>query len=153
MTQFSFEIEGEEQVSRMLSRTTEKIKDLAPFFEAAGTFMRTTMDEQFGSEGGRTGGWAPLSARYAADKAKRYGSRPILQASGDMIASLTGQGSGNVSRTVGGDTLEFGTSVPYATYHQTGTSRMPQRRILDLTEGDRRGLMKLLQRHMFGARL
>jgi len=153
MVQFSFTVEGEEQVSRMLSRTTEKIADMAPFFQAAGVLMQTSMEEQFGTEGGRTGGWAPLSERYAADKAKKYGSRPILQASGALIGSLVGGGGGHIERVQGNDTLEFGSSIPYGTYHQTGTSRMPQRRILDLTDGDRRSLMKLLQRHMFGARL
>ena len=150
MVGFSFTVEGEEQVGRMLSRTTDRLDDLRPFLGAAAGFMAVAMEKQFNSEGGRTGGWAPLSDRYAADKAERWGARPILVASGAMRDSLTGSGSGSVRREIGGDSLEFGTSVPYASYHQTGTSRMPQRRILDLTEDDRRGLMKLLQRHMFG---
>lgn len=149
MVQFSLNVEGEQQVARMLSRVTEKINDLRPFLDSAAGFLVATMGDQFSGEGSRTGGWAPLSPRYAADKARRWGSKPILEASGAMKASLTGTGGRNISRQIGGDTLEFGTSVPYARYHQTGTSRMPQRRILDLTEDDRRGLMKLLQRHLF----
>jgi phage gpG-like protein len=151
MVNFNFTIEGEEQVGRMLSRVTDKIDDLAPFWEAAGSMLVTTVGEQFDTQGGRTGGWAPLSPQYAIDKARKYGSQPILVASGAMRASLMG-GSGNISRQIP-EGLVFGTDVSYARYHQTGTSRMPQRRILDLTSDDRRAMMKLLQRHLFGAKL
>jgi len=151
MVSFQFEVQGEEQVSRMLSRTTEKLEDLGPFWDAAGDMLITTMEAQFSSEGGRTGGWAPLSSRYAVDKARKYGSQPILVASGGMRQSLVG-GPGNISRQEQGGLL-FGTEVKFARYHQSGTSRMPQRRILDLTDQDRRSIMKLLQRHLFGAKL
>lgn len=153
MTQFSLNIEGEEQVSRLLSRTTERASDLRPFIDWVGDFLPTTMKEQFDSEGGRTGGWAPLSPDYAAQKALRYGSQPILVASGRMMRSLTTPGAGSINRKIGRDSLEFGTSVPYAIFHQKGTSRMPQRRIIDLTESDRRSILKGLQKHLFGARL
>lgn len=153
MVGFSFTIEGEEQVARMLSRTTEKINDLRPFLDGVSTFLSTVaMAEQFSTEGGRTGGWAALSPRYAEDKLQRWGSQPILVASGRMRQSLTGGGAGSVSRQIGGDTLEFGTSVPYARFHQSGTSRMPQRRIMDLADADRRTIMKMLQQHLFTGR-
>ena len=153
MVQFSLNIEGEEQVSRMINRTTDRAEDLRPFLDAVATFLPQIMEEQFSSEGARTGGWAPLSPDYADQKAKKWGNQPILVASGRMRRSLVGSGEGSISRQVGRDSLEFGTDIPYAGLHQTGTSRMPMRRILDLKEDDRKAILKMLQRHLFGARL
>ncbi len=148
MTQVNFEILGERQVSRMLSRTTDKIADLGPYWQMVTGLLQDSIKEQFNTEGGRTGGWAPLSDRYATDKARRFGSQPILVATGRLKDSLTG-GSGFISRQEGNESLRFGTQLGYGTYHQTGTSKMPQRRILDLTDNDRRTMMKMLQRHLF----
>ena len=150
MVSYQFDIAGERQVDRMLSRSTEKIRDLRPFLDAAGNLLRQIMGEQFSSEGSRGGEpWAPLSSRYSAYKLSRWGQQPILVASRAMRESLTDPGGSHIERRPERDTLEFGTRVPYAVYHQTGTERMPQRKILDLVERDRRNLMKLLQQHLF----
>lgn len=148
MTQVNFDVLGERQVSQMLSRTTDKAADLGPYWLMVAGLLQDVIGQQFDSEGGRTGGWAPLSDRYASDKVRRFGSQPILVATGRLKESLTG-GAGRIFRQEGNETLRFGTSVPYGVYHQSGTSRMPQRRILDLTKDDRRTMMKMLQRHLF----
>lgn len=149
MVSFQFDALGETQVNRMLSRTTEKMADLRPFLDATAEMFREGLVEQFASEGARSKKWAPLSPIYAAWKAKRWGAKPILEASGRLQRSLTSTGGENIERRPGKDTLEFGTIVPYASYHQTGTKTMPQRKILDLTSNDRRATMKLLQRFLF----
>lgn len=148
MTQVNFEVLGERQVSQMLSRTTDKAADLGPYWVMVTGFMRELIREQFDTEGGRTGGWAPLSEKYAADKIRRFGSQPILVASGNLKESLTG-GSGMIARQEGNESLRFGTQLGYGSFHQTGTSRMPRRQILDLTNDNRRTMMKMLQRHLF----
>lgn len=71
--------------------------------------------------------WAPLSEGYAEQKRKQYGNKPILQATGTLLRSLTESKSrGNISRI---DDLhaEFGSSIPYGIFHQLGTSVMPER--------------------------
>lgn len=148
MTQVDFSVLGEKQVSQMLSRTTDKAADLGPYWLMVTGLLQDTIAEQFRTEGGRTGGWAPLSDRYALDKVRRFGAAPILVATGALKDSLTG-GSGFIQRQEGNESLRFGTSLGYGVYHQSGTSRMPQRRILDLTSDDRRTMMKMLQRHLF----
>ena len=148
MTQVNFEVLGERQVSQMLSRTTDKAADLGPYWLMVQGLLSQVIGEQFDSAGGRTGGWAPLSERYVADKVRRFGSQPILVATGALRESLMG-GSGQISRQEGNETLRFGTSLGYGVFHQTGTRNMPQRRILDLTNDDRRTMMKMLQRHLF----
>ncbi len=148
MTQVSFEVLGEKQVSQMLSRTTAKAADLGPYWLMVQGLLQQAIKEQFDTEGGRTGGWAPLSERYASDKVRRFGNQPILVATGALRQSLTG-GSGGIARQEGNNALLFGTELGYGRFHQTGTSSMPQRRILDLTNDDRRTMLKMLQRHLF----
>ncbi len=148
MVQIDFNVLGERQVSRMLSRTTDKAADLGPYWQMVQGLLEESVGKQFDTQGGRTGGWAPLSARYAADKSRRFGSQPILVATGALKESLTG-GSGGIARQEGNTSLRFGTQLGYGRFHQTGTSNMPQRRILDLTNDDRRTMMKMLQRHLF----
>lgn len=72
--------------------------------------------------------YAPLSAMYAQQKSKRYGSRAILSATGAMLRSY--------KVTVSGRQIEETVSADYAHYHQNGTSRLPQRLLLP----DGRGL-------------
>lgn len=72
--------------------------------------------------------YAPLSSIYAAQKAKRYGSKAILSASGAMLRSY--------KVTVSRRQIEETVSADYAQFHQSGTSKMPQRLLLP----DERGL-------------
>ncbi|PYV09102.1 MAG: hypothetical protein DMG23_11815 [Acidobacteria bacterium] len=93
---------------------------------------------QFELEGGRgsRGGWPPLSPRYARRKQKRYPGRPVLQAGGRLRGSLVGKSADTVEALEPGR-MKFGTSVPYAIFHQTGTRKMPARPIFDPRREDR----------------
>lgn len=146
MALLHLEVEGEVQVSRMLSRTTERVKHLGPFYDEAAKILSRSVKEQLSSEGGRSEHtWQPLSPGYAEWKQRRYGNAPILEASGTMRRALQ-----PTPEVVPDDKIFW--SVPfYALFHQRGTRKMPQRRILDLNESDRRRLVKALQRHIMGA--
>lgn len=66
--------------------------------------------------------YASLSRMYALQKAARYGSRPILTATGGTIGSYKVDASDRqIKETVDGGT---------AGYHQFGTSKMPRRQLL-----------------------
>jgi len=69
--------------------------------------------------------WKPL--KYPRRNSK--GRDRILQDTGLMRTSVTAQGGQNTDE-IGPTWLEWGTSVPYAKYHQDGTSRIPQRQFL-----------------------
>lgn len=113
--------------------------DFVPFFERVvePDFERIQLD-QFASQGarGEGGSWAPLSPAYAAAKARRFPGRPILEASGRMKGSLTQAGHPDSFRRITRTSYERGTSVPYASAHATGTSRMPARPPVGVTEAD-----------------
>jgi len=136
---------GEEQLVRSLDRFTAGVSNLAPAFEEIGTDVREILVEQFAQEGN---GWAPLTPAYAIQKRKRYGDKPILRATDRMFESLTSMGAeGNVTE-IAAMSAAYGTDVFYARYHQTGTSRMAQRKIFALTEVNKRRIMRTLQRFL-----
>ena len=105
---------------------------------AAGKIRDDFLDEvgdSFSSRGRSTGtSWAPLSPAYASWKNSAYPGRPLLVLTGrmrdsfragsrDLIYNRKQQGQGNF----GHKRLPLGTRVPYAGYHQSGTSKMPRR--------------------------
>ena len=68
--------------------------------------------------------WAPLQPTTIANKEHAT----ILLDTGKMFESLTMPGgTADTIWATSRDWLVFGTSVEYATYHQTGTRRMPAR--------------------------
>ena len=80
--------------------------------------------------------FAPLSPAYAMRKARVAPGLPILIFSGDMIAGFE-YGERN-------NQLVIFNRRGYAQYHQTGTSRMPARKYLQIQD-DEMGWQKLRQ--------
>ena len=146
---FTIDVDGETQLDQALSRFGNHLSDMTRFFELAADMLSGFVQQQFDTEGGRAGAWAPLSPFYAAYKLARVGSAPILVYSGRLRMSLI-ERTGDSIREITPDAMKWGTSVPYATFHQRGGRFLPQRRMIDLTEDDRRALMKALQRFLVG---
>lgn len=136
---------GDTQVDRTLERMAGDVEDARPAWEVLAERFRNNELRQFRTEGQHaSGGWAPLSADYAAWKARHYPGKPILERTGDLKRSLT-------ERPFGVEVLEpgfmlVGSAVPYGEYHQQGTPRMPRRRPVELPEDERREWVRVLQR-------
>lgn len=96
---------------------------LGPVFEAA-------VGAQFDAEGEGpvSGDWAALSPSYAEWKAGHAPGSPLLVLSGRMRAALTSASSPGALRQWDSTNFTYGTAgVQYASFHQTGTGRMPAR--------------------------
>lgn len=145
----TFEIAGEKQIARELLRFSGAATDASPAFMAIGDLIIAETREQFASEGGHaSGGWRALKAS-TLDRKRRLGLRlEILRATDTLLHSLTVKGDPNMIFQSSPTELVFGTRVPYAEYHQTGTRTMPRRRPLELTENARRESVKILQRYI-----
>jgi hypothetical protein len=158
----SFEVFGETQIRRELLRFASRTTDAMPAFEAILGQMEKDEADLFESEGqtGAHGHWAPIKPETLAAK-EAQGLRPeTLIATGALVSSLTGDegpgvGSGGETLTQYGGIripspqgLVFGTQVPYAVHHYTGTVHMPRRRPIDFNEGNRRKYVKTLQEYM-----
>jgi phage gpG-like protein len=97
------------------------LRDLRPAWGSVHRIFLDFMKRVFAREG-QYGGpvWVPLNPRYAAWKRRRYGDRPILQATGALYRSFTDeQDPAHVYRS-GPDFMETGSSVRYARAHQWG---------------------------------
>lgn len=136
---------GEHQIDRTLARFAEAASDARPAWEAMADRFAKAEARQFRSEGSYgSGGWAPLSPRYAAWKQRHYPGRRILERTGDLKRSLT-------DRPFGIEVIEpgfmvLGSAVSYGAYHQAGGPNLPRRRPVELPESERREWVKILQR-------
>jgi hypothetical protein len=94
--------------------------------EAADIYM-DSMRERFDLYSGRGGDWP----EHALSTQKRRGrGAPILVENGDLRASLERDGADHLLE-VERDVIREGSTDPKARFHQDGTSRMPERAILD----------------------
>lgn len=150
--QFELTVSGDTQLMRGLSRFSEGIKDLTPAFREIVKDFKEIERKQFDSSGSYgSGGWAPLSPRYAAWKDANYPGRGVLVRSGLMMESLTSTNPWTIEE-IKPLSLRVGTSIPYARYHQKGGGRLPRRPIVDLTEADKTRWMKFLQAQLVAER-
>jgi phage gpG-like protein len=138
------DVYGEEQIDRELLRFSSYVGDPSPAFHKIADDMREDIGHRFEAEGP---GWAKLAASTLAAKAAAGLPPEILQATRKLMRSLSQKGAGHVEE-VGDDFLRFGSSVPYGKFHQKGTTKMPERKVIDFTEADRRGFVRTLQRYI-----
>lgn len=127
-------VPGYDAVVVQLSRFQEYLGDLRDFWTHyfAPAFYRQ-LEDNIATEGGGVGGWAPLSPRYAAWKARVAPGRGLMVFSGALQRSLTWRGLGPGSGGIFVPERQYvviGTSVGYARWHQLGADRLPRRSVL-----------------------
>lgn len=99
--------------------------DLSPELKIVTDKIRTGVEQSFQSQSSPLGRpWSP---------AKTPQAHPLLVDSGRLKAGAIGPGEGHVE-VITKNTLEFGTSIPYAEVHQRGNSRIPQRPFMGVSE-------------------
>lgn len=134
--------------ARRFTRFVSALTDTEPLIEELVTYVQDALGRAFDSEGASSGSlWAPLSEAYRLWKARHYPGRGILVRTGRLRASLTGSGGDSI-RVVAGRRGEVGTNVPYAIFHQGGTSRMPARPIIRLSSKDRAAMTLMVHRYL-----
>ncbi len=146
-TRFTFDIAGQRQVDRQLSRFGENVRDLRPFYQDTVREFSAIAEDQFNTEGGRAQKWEPLNPAYAAFKARMFPATGILHATGRLRASIVAGNTSESVKDIRPQSLRWGTTVPYAVKHQTGDG-VPERRIIDLTREDRQDVLRRLQRYL-----
>lgn len=114
-----YSIDGADRAEHELVGIAARAVESRPLLEAFAGTLREREARRFDTEG--EGEWPPL----AASTLERKRGPRILEESGLLRGSLTG-GAEHVETIIGSELL-FGTSVDYAVYHRTGTSRMPKR--------------------------
>lgn len=136
------EVFGEQIVRRDLVRLGERASDMGPALRQVASQLRRAELERFDRQGP---GWARLQEETLRAKVRKGLDPRILRATERMRNSLIGRGSEHIEE-ITPVSLRFGTAVPYARFHQTGTSTMPQRRVVELAEPQKRAIVKTVQR-------
>ncbi|WP_053207944.1 phage virion morphogenesis protein [Jiangella muralis] len=141
----SFAFYGDVQLDRTLARVGDNVDDLTPvWYWLAESFQRAET-RQFNSEGAfASGGWSPLSPRYARWKARHYPGTRVLERTGALRKSLTTRPFG--VEVIENKSMAIGSDVDYGRHHQRGGAGLPQRRPVELTENMRREWMRRIQR-------
>ena len=85
---FNVEISGEKQLVRRLQNVESKLSDFRAENDAVYIqWWIPKMREVFSGKNN----WKPLTRDYAAEKARRYGTKPINRRTDRLYYSLTGQ--------------------------------------------------------------
>lgn len=143
-----FSGEGFDTFAMVLERYQHQADDLTPVWDKIADRFTELQGRNFDSEGATmSGGWTPLSPDYGKWKATHHPGKKILDLGGDLRESLAGKlGVRELTRK----SMTVGTQIPYASYHQNGTSKMPARRLIgDVPVPEQQEWAKVLQRHLF----
>lgn len=147
----SFEVFGEKQVERGLLRFSDAAADMRPAAEQMRTYLLSIERRQFDTEGrSGSGGWAPLKPATLRRKVAKGEDQRILRATEALRKSLTNRSNENNVWRSSFDSFTFGTSDPKARFHQSGTAKMPQRKVIELSENNRKRIVKIFQSHLIG---
>lgn len=115
------------------------LENLVPLWERFERTLVSIEQERFDTRG--YGDWPALAASTLAQKAAHGFPLDPLVRTGALRDSLTSFGHDQSASQKGPQQFVWGTSVPYAQYHQEdGTPRMPQRKVLEIRTEDRRRL-------------
>lgn len=113
-----------------------ELENLTPLWERFGKTMAAIEQERFDSRG--YGEWPALAASTLAEKAAHgFPLDPLIRTRA-MVDELTDPDAG--AKDVGPRSFSFGSSQPYAGFHQDGTPKMPQRKVIEIRLEDRRRL-------------
>lgn len=142
---------GDTQLQRTLADRAERVEDARPLWNHLADRFARLERRQFASEGAYgSGGWDPLSPRYAAWKAANYPGQTILRRDDHLFRSLTSRPFG--VEVIEPDHMVVGTDVEYAGFHQRGDG-VPQRRPVELPEVERQAWLRDLQRFLVTGRV
>ena len=144
MISINIQINGEAKLNQALGELGNGVTNLIEgWLDVEQTFyeIETKLFRTEGASGGQA--WPALTAKYAAQKSRRFPGRGILRLTGDLQRSLTGRGAGGI-REIRPMEMTLGTTVPYAIFHQTGTRRMRARPPIQLSAADERRILRTL---------
>lgn len=122
------ELDGTAPIERLLHGMGERAKNPRRSLAHIADDFRLQMRQEFSTQGAAGGRrWRKLDADTVERKSAESLSPMILQASGELMRSLTG-GPGHIDeQTPHGITL--GTTVDYAVFHIYGARQTPKREI------------------------
>lgn len=131
----SFSVEGDVEVLSTFEGVKSNARNLKTTLEAVGEYMLQQIDENFDSRGGKWGKWKPRLRK------PRHSS--LLEDTGAMRSGFL---------SVANNTeVSIGNSTHYFKYHQSKkvrATKLPRRIMMDITENERREIVRIVQRNL-----
>jgi phage gpG-like protein len=143
-----FRVRGLDEQILALEGIRRRALDLRVPFGEFRSVWQASINDVFDA-GGYPVPWEQLAPTYENWKSAHYPGQPILRATDRLHDSLTDMTSDTVWR-VTPRTIQFGSRVPYFQFHQSGTSKMPARPPLVLTEEAGQALQGLVGDYVMG---
>lgn len=130
-------ITGDKEVQKYLAKFAKSIIKWKPELKSTGEYLKNTYTNQvFETEGSILGSpWAKLNPQYDYWKRKNFGGRGTLERTGKMRRGF-GFDAGDTE-------VEISNKIPYAVFHQFGTSRMPKRLLMDVSTDMENNIVKI----------
>lgn len=129
MANLTFTVDSDRRARRFLERAREAIKDFKPALKEASEYQLAEIQKQFSSEGSKFGN------KWARRKDKL--PHPILNKTGKLKKSFK-------QTKLTKDELNITSPVEYFKFHQLGTRKMPQRKILEWARYMQKGTVDIL---------
>lgn len=147
-----------DQLVKKFEETVDLVKDFRPVLlqimgkdgDRRSWTLIGDIHRQFITQGRAWGpGWKDLTPTYAKYKAKKFAGKSILIRTGTLFNSLVFGGPGAV-RVLSNKKLVFGTSVPYAIYHNSSKARtkMPYRPFMRFGKAQSLAAKKLIAQYI-----
>lgn len=138
------------EVRARLKRTRQDIGDMKKPYARAATYLDRWVQQNFKTEGGKVGKWAPLKVggRWSRRRGRRFfdSAAKVLQDTGRLRQSFLPF----VTRRNAG----IGSDLPYAKKHEEGKGergrKLPARRMLPKQKEVRKDLREILNEHVKG---
>lgn len=140
LVKVGFAVGSEQQVSRAFLALEHEVADMSTPLDRMADVVLQSVREQFTTQGESGLGhmWTPLTPEYAAWKLVHFGPRPILVASGGSKGAALNKAQ---AVTVTSTRMIYepkGKGGEILAWHQTGAGDLPQRKVVALTEAQKR---------------
>lgn len=136
----SARLDGMKEARALFNRISQRMQNPNTAMEVIATKGWKDVIDHFQNEEGPGGTWPGL--KYT----RRRGGNKVLQDTGRLRIS-------NRWRVVGGDEAHVYNNVAYANYHNKGTSRIPQRKFMWISDKSKLSMIKTLLRWIAAGRL
>ena len=147
---------GDRAVAAKFERMGADAVNARPAFKQISRYLMEVTDIQFESQGRRGGGrWKKLTEHWLHQKERKGWDTRILHKryprSNTLRKSVTRPRAGGQILEITDNSINFGSSLPYAGRHQYGHGNTPARPFLKVTKGDSEKIRNMLRDHMMQA--
>lgn len=120
-----------------------RMEDMQPVFDRYGEYIvEEHIPRQFQTQG-TPNRWAPLSPKYALWKSIHFPGMPLLQRTQRMKRGFRWEAKPRSLRIINRVTAGQSVRIPRWRFHQDGTSKMPARQMLQISQRDNDKLLEL----------